>query len=99
MKIKYICETVEWRDKVNGNTYHTCRITRTRDGKTIASKFTYGYGNHYRQTAITYMVHCKWIPTKYKETPFLFERENDYPIYWTTRQGLKRECLDNSVIC
>jgi len=47
-KIKFIANTVRWRDKVNGNTYHSVRITKTETGQTIVAQFQYGYGEAYR---------------------------------------------------
>jgi len=101
-KIKYIANAVKWFDKVNGNTYHSVRITRCRDGKTIAAPYQYGYGDQYRDTALQLMAENKWLPVKYrgKENSgigkwFMYERENNYPIAWTERHGLKRECVAN----
>ncbi len=40
-----------WFDKINGNTYHSVQVFV--NGKLIAEQgLTYGYGDHYRQTAI-----------------------------------------------
>ena len=50
--IKFTVNAVRWFDKVNGNTYHSVRITRHKDGMTITAPFQYGYGDHYRQTAL-----------------------------------------------
>ncbi len=39
-----------WFDKINGNTYHSVQVFI--NGKLIAEQgLTYGYGDHYRQTA------------------------------------------------
>jgi hypothetical protein len=97
-KIKFICNAVKWFDKINGNTYHSVRITRTDDGKTIVGQFQYGYGDHYRQTAIEEMLKAGWIHRKYRPNPWLFERENNYPIYWSVTEGLKRDCIANGQI-
>jgi hypothetical protein len=48
MKIKFVVEAKRYHDKLNGNTYHSCRVTRCRDGKTIVAPFGYGYGDAYR---------------------------------------------------
>lgn len=98
-KIKFICQAIKWRDKVNGNTYHSVRITRCADGKVIAGQFQYGYGDHYRQTAIEEMLAAKWLPKKYnKENAHLYERENNHPIDWNVTDGLKRDCVENGTI-
>lgn len=39
-----------WFDKINGNTYHSCRVLV--NGLEIGrDNFAYGYGDHYKQTA------------------------------------------------
>ena len=97
-KIKFVANAVKWFDKVNGNTYHSVRITRTMDGKTIACPFQYGYGDHYRQTALEEMARVKWLPVKYRSDTWKYERENNYPILWNERHGLKRECIAHGEI-
>ena len=43
--IKFIIHAFEWFDSVNGNTYHSARVIRTRDNKTLYIPFGYGsYG-------------------------------------------------------
>ena len=96
-KIKYICNAVKWFDKVNGNTYHSARITRTADGETIACPFEYGYGDQYRYTALEGMRRAGWI-TAEPEALYKWERENNYPVLWNVSQGLKRECIANGII-
>lgn len=99
MKIKFICVAVRWFDRVNGNTYHSVRVTRCRDNKVIAVEWQYGYGDQYRYTATEAMLKAGWLPKKYNaDNYYLYERENDYPIYWDCRDGLKREMLANGVL-
>jgi len=102
MKIKYIAQAVKWFDQINGNTYHSVSITRCRDGTTIVAPFQYGYGNQYQYSALEAMAKAKWLPKKYRETDtngalnvWLYERENNYPVYWTITQGTKQECKAN----
>jgi hypothetical protein len=98
-KIQFICEAVKWYDRVNGNTHHSVRITRTKDGAKLACMFEYGYGEQYRYTALMKMVELNWLPESYNETTaYAFERENDYPIYWIVSTGTKKECIANGVI-
>ncbi len=101
-KIKYIVNAVKWFDKVNGNTYHSVRITRLRDGKTIttATPYQYGYGEHYRQTALALMAKEKWLPVKYRgeHDRYKYEMDNNYPIMWEVRDGLKREMIANGTL-
>lgn len=99
-KILFICKVVKWFDKINGNTYHSVRVTRCKDNKTIASPFTYGYGEAYRNTALLEMLKSGWLPKKYPEAHwvYLYERENNYPIYWNVIAGAKRDCIANGVL-
>jgi len=102
MKYKYTCNAVRWFDKVNGNTYHSVNITRHRDGKMLYCQFQYGYDEHYRQTALEEMAASKWLPVKYRgenengsSKSYMYERENNYPIFWNVSDGLKRDCIKN----
>jgi hypothetical protein len=104
-KIKFIGVAVRWFDKYNGNTYHSVRITRTRDGAVIACPFEYGYGDQYRQTALEAMAKAKWLPVAYRgknegrgSPAYKYERENNYPILWVVSNGLKRDCINNGVL-
>ena len=98
MTIKYVANAVKWFDKVNGNTYHSVRITRCEDNATIAEQFQYGYGDAYRHTAIMAMAKAGWIDAKYTKEPYMFERENEYPVYWAVSEGLKRDCIANGKV-
>jgi hypothetical protein len=96
MKIKYIGNAALWRDKVNGNTYHSVLITRVRDGKTLSVPMQYGYGDSYRQSALEAMAQAKWLPKEYRgENKYVYERENKYPIYWTTYETTKADCINH----
>ncbi len=95
-KIDFLVNAVKWFDKINGNTYHSVRITRTSDGAILKSfPIVYGYGDHYRQTALDLMAANNWIDAKYKNHAFQYERENNYPIQWEVRNGLKKEMKQN----
>ena len=96
-QIKYICNAAKWFDKVNGNTYHSVRITRCSDGEVIAHGWTYGYGEAYKQTALEIMRDKGWIVGTYDEL-YRFERNNNYPIEWVVSHGLKREMVANGRI-
>ena len=96
-KIKFVCVAVKWRDNVNGNTYHSVRITRISDGEQIAHRIRYGYGDMYRTTALETLREKKWIRCK-KENLYSYERENGYPILWIEQHGLKWECVENGRI-
>ena len=45
----------KWFDKVNGNTYHTAKIIDGQTGETYFSRFQYGYGSQYLQSAREYI--------------------------------------------
>ena len=100
-KIRFIANAVRWFDKVNGNTYHSVRVTRCKDGAIVYGQFQYGYGEGYRDTALRAMAEAGWIPTKYHAKPGfnsnlnMWERENNYPIDWNVHEGLKRDCIAN----
>jgi len=101
-RIKYIVNAARWFDRANGNTYHSVRITRVRDGFTIAGGWRYGYGDQYRYTALKLMCDVKWLPVKYRGmrgngSPLAstYEKENGYPIMWNVTDGLKREMIAN----
>jgi hypothetical protein len=98
--IKFVCEAIRWFDRANGNTYHASRITRCRDGAQITVPLTYGYGDHYRSTALESMAKAKWLPPRYREAadserlPWLaYERESGYPVLWSVTDGLKRDAV------
>ena len=98
MKYKFTAVAIKWFDKVNGNTYHSVRVTNNKTGAVIACPFQYGYGEQYKHTALQAMADVKWLPAGYRELTYLYERENDYPINWIVSGGLKRECVANGVV-
>lgn len=98
MKKLFTCNVIKWFDKLNGNTYHSVRITRHKDGKIIVCPFEYGYGEQYKYTALNAMVKNKWINPQYEGQIYLYERENNYPIIWIVTDGLKRDCISNGVL-
>lgn len=112
MKYLFSCNAVRWFDRINGNTYHSVRVTKLDDGKEIVSPMQYGYGDSYRQTALKLMLQNNWlknfkrkgpesIPCKEdytEENIWSFERENNYPILWNVSDGLKRECIANGKV-
>jgi hypothetical protein len=105
-KIKFIANAVKWFDRVNGNTYHSVRITKVSTGETIYCQFQYGYGSQYEYTALQAMYEKGWIDKKkYKadvndyadKRPalYMYDRLENYPIVWSVREGLKRDCVAN----
>jgi hypothetical protein len=94
-KIKFVAHALEWFDRVKGNTYHSVRIIRCRDGKVLACPLTYGSGCQYHWTALAAMAKAKWLPPKYRPDGMAYERQNNYPILWIVGKGNKRECVAN----
>jgi hypothetical protein len=101
-KIKFSAYVVLWRDKINGNTYHSARITRCKDGKKLFCPLTYGYGEAYKQTALAAMDKAGWLPKKYcvkhntgGTNNIMYERENNYPILWNVCEETKKGALKN----
>jgi hypothetical protein len=97
MKVQFTCDAVRWFDKVDGNTYHSVKVTRHEDGAIVVGHFQYGYGEQYKQTALDAMLTAKWLPEQYnKDNLYMYTRENDYPILWNVYDGLKRDCINNT---
>ena len=108
-QIKFTVIAKKWFDKINGNTYHSVRCIRCKDNDVVTGHFQYGYGEHYKQTALEIMCLAGWFPKKYiidskqaskskqLASVFMFERENNYPILWTVSDGLKRDCIANGI--
>ena len=101
--IRFTCTAIKFFDTY-GNTYHSVRITRCRDGKTISSgkSLVYGYGDQYRQTALKLMASVKWIPKRFRESDVRttggigsWERLTNYPVLWNVSEGLKRDAVEN----
>ena len=96
--IKFTVIAKKWWDKVNGNTYHSVRCVRCKDNAIVVGPFQYGYGEHYKQTALAMMAKAGWLKgIEYRDfdAQFQYERENNYPILWTVTEGLKRDCVAN----
>ena len=49
--IKYIADSMEWLDKVNGNTYASTRIISTETGE-IVKVYPFDYGNGHNNALI-----------------------------------------------
>jgi hypothetical protein len=86
---KYIIVGRRWFDRINGNTYHSVEISTTKGEFLVKIPFVYGYGDHYRQTALDWLEANKRIPVKYRgrhengsSKHWMWERENDYPVIW-----------------
>ena len=107
--IKFTVIAKKWWDRVNGNTYHSVRCVQMQDNAVVVGSFRYGYGEHYKQTALDVMYDAGWFKNyrqekttmdsvRYRYTTasvYLLEREHNYPILWTVSEGLKRDCIAN----
>lgn len=100
--IKFNVHACRWFDRIAGNTYHSVRIIRCRDGAVLTCPFQYGYGDCYRQTALYAMAEAKWLPPKYRgkhsngsSLAWGYEMENNYPIDWNVRDTTKKETISN----
>ena len=69
--IKYVIHAKEWRDKINGNSYHAVNVLNTQNNLMKASPFTYGYGDQFLQTASEAMIKQGWIKERLKNLDFL----------------------------
>ena len=105
-KIKFSCSAARFFD-VHGNTYHSVRVTKFSTGETITSgpDLKYGYGDHYRQTALEMMAKNKWLPVKFRSSDarkdnsiHSYERLSNYPITWHVSDGLKRDAVNNGIL-
>lgn len=105
--IRFTVIAVKWFDKVDGNTYHSVRCVRHKDNAVVVGYFRYGYGEHYKQTALDAMYDAGWFKN-YRQTSLpkkgyrytsasicYLEIQHNYPILWTVSEGLKRDCVAN----
>lgn len=99
MKIATIdIQAKEWFDKVNGNSYHSARITLNfglEDEKTICVPFTYGYEDHYLQSSAELLEKEGFIqPEKYdngaKQSIVRYCREHGIDLRTSKQEGCKK---------
>jgi hypothetical protein len=91
-QIKFVAIAVTWFDCVQGKACHSVHVTRCSDGKTICCR---DYGDLYIPTTIRTMAEEKWIPARYRQDVYRYEREEGYPVFWHVQQGIKSDCLAN----
>jgi hypothetical protein len=105
-KIKFTCNAARFFD-IHGNTYHSVSITKVSTGESIASGpgLKYGYGDHYRQTALELMALAKWLPVKFRSNDartdnniHSYEGLNNYPISWHVTDGRKKDAIWNGTL-
>lgn len=101
--IKFIVKAMEWRDKTYGNSYFKAIIQDAKTGEKIAEvPFQYGYGDHYQDVVLQKLAELKKIPAKYRGKHesgagkwYMYERENNYPIYWDMKRDQKKKDVKN----
>jgi hypothetical protein len=69
--IKYVIHSKKWRDKLNGNTYHSVRILNTQNNALIAAPYQYGYGDQFMQSAHEVMSKTGWVGNKFTPDDYL----------------------------
>lgn len=89
---KFLVIAKRWFDEINGNTYHSVKITDLETGKVYIVGKTYGYGSHYEYTAINKLIAEGLIDAKYRYCNY--ERENNYPIIWEVIDVKRKKDLD-----
>jgi hypothetical protein len=76
-----------WFDKVGGNSYHTVRISA--NGKHLIDiGQTYGYENHYLETALTWLKEWELV---HEDIRNVSELRNSLDLYISLNWGLKKE--------
>jgi|TARA_R100001132_G_C3232947_1_gene66788 hypothetical protein len=86
MTIKYIAHCKKWRDKINGNTYHSVRITDVNTKDIIKIPFTYGYGEQYKSNTLNEL--CR------KNNTSKFNLYHDF-IHWVDEENCKMKDVKN----
>ena len=90
--IKYVIHAKTWRDKINGNTYHSATILNTKNNLMISSPFSYGYGNQFIQSASDVMLKYKWIDKPLKSLDYL-------NIHMIVENDCKKKDVENHGLC
>jgi hypothetical protein len=89
--VRWIVNAKKWFDKVNGNTYHSVRITDAKTNKPIySSGMTYGYGDQYRHTAMDYLIK----KGKMKENDRFNHEQNAKNLYFNEADVSRKGDLD-----
>ena len=85
----------KWFDRINGNTYHTSAIII--DGELVhKTEMTYGYGEHYIQTAQEWLMDNGLVSIKRHENGsfqplWQYCQDNGIEFEYSGEYGLKRE--------
>ena len=93
MEIKLLIEGFEWFDKINGNSYHTIKITNLKDNCVIyrSENIVYGYGSQYEQTAYDELIKLGLVK---EEDRFNHDLNRQRFIFRKQENMLKRDILN-----
>ena len=93
MEMKLLIEGFEWFDKINGNSYHTIRITNLKDNCVIykSNCIVYGYGDQYQHTAYEELISLKLVK---KEDEYNHNLNRKRFIFRKQENMLKRDILN-----
>lgn len=82
-----------WFDKVNGNSYFSCRIHI--DGKlAMVLPFQYGYGNQFEYEAMRALADNGKLPEGYSADSYAFRlREAGVDVYTSISEGKKADVV------
>jgi hypothetical protein len=86
--IKFTVIAKKWFDKINGNTYHSVRCVRHKDNAVVVGYFRYGYGEHYKQTALDEMYDAGWFKNYTRPVLAKMQSENKFEDVNYTRPTL-----------
>jgi len=81
--IRFIVAALQWRDRKNGNTYFSARITRCKDQERLFVSYRAGYEKAYQDEARKVMVSAGWLAPS----------DDDSCVYYHVSHGLKREVV------
>ena len=88
MKTLITVDCKKWFDRVNGNTYHNVKVSiknSKSEKESFESGLTYGYDDHYKQTAGELLS---------KNTSLLKEFKTDYLGNWGLIEKLKEKGIE-----
>ena len=83
--IKYIAHSKKWRDKLNGNSYFSVRITDLKSNEVLKVPFQYGGEDSFKSSSLNEL--CK------KDNTSKFSLYHDY-IHWIEENCNKKDVLN-----
>jgi len=99
VKIKTIdIEALEWRDRVNGNSYFAAKVTLNfgmRDQRSFSIPFQYGYGDYYKTAAMEELQTRGYIKANDRDILWRYCQENNVILRASKQAGcLKRDLIN-----